>query len=47
MLTKKSKDPKSWNTGVTTGKYLKKESPASDVPSESSSFSIDFTFRHY
>ena len=31
MLTKK-KDPKTWNSGTTTGKYLKKEAP-SDVPS--------------
>lgn len=31
MLTKK-KDPKTWNSGSTTGKYLKKEAP-SDVPS--------------
>ena len=32
MLTKK-KDPKTWNSGTTTGKYLKKEAP-SDVPSK-------------
>jgi len=33
MLSKKNKDPKTWSSSGVTGKYLKKEAPPSDVPS--------------